>query len=100
MANTGKQRSLTCTINKLIAGVQQEGYPKTYQGRNEFTYDSYTYPAIDPLLMSLMPISQFELRLSAFKSYVESQEAGLNFGTDTVPGAEPYRENLDACPLV
>ena len=100
MANTGKQRSLTVTINKTVAGVQQDGYPQTYYGRNEFTHNSVTYPAITTLQMATMPIADYNTRLAAFKAYVAALETGLDFETDTVAGKDAYQENLTACPII
>jgi len=95
MANTGKQRSLTVTINKTIAGVVQEGYPRVYQGRNAFD----TYALITSLQMAQMPVSDYEIRLAAFENYVQGLEVGLNFTTDTVSGSEAYRDNITSCPI-
>jgi len=97
MAYTGKQRSLTLVIGKTVAGENQAGYPKTYYGRNEFTYNSVTYPAIDTLKMATMPIDDYTTRLAAFIAYAESQEAGLV--VDDVVTEIAYRENLTACPI-
>jgi hypothetical protein len=100
MANTGKQRSLTMIVNKTVAGVQSEDYPRTYYGRNEFTQNSIVYPAIDTLRMSTMPLADYTARLAAFKAYVESIEAGLDVDESTIAGSEAYRENLTACPIL
>ena len=100
MANTGKQRSLTLKVNKTIAGVQSEGYPHTYYGRNEFTYNGTLYPAIDALRMATMPVVDYETRLAAFKAYVEGIEAGLDVNESTVAGGEAYRINTTACPII
>lgn len=100
MANTGKQRSLTVTINKTVAGIQANGYPHTYYGRNEFTHNAVTYTAITSLQMATMPIADYNTRLAAFKAYVETLEQGLDLATDTVAGEEAYRDNLTACPII
>lgn len=100
MAITGKQRSLTVTIDKTIAGVQVDGYPHTYQGRNTFTVGGTTYPAIDATQMALLPIEVYEARLEDFESYVESLEVGLDMSADVVSGSEAYRVNTTACPIV
>lgn len=99
MANTGKQRSLTVQINKTVAGVQANGYPHNYYGRNEFTWNSVTYPAIDTLTMATMPIADYQDRLADFKSYVESLESGLDIDAVVVQGSDAYQDNLGACPL-
>jgi hypothetical protein len=95
MANTGKQRSLTVTINKTIAGVLQDGYPHVHNGRLAFG----TYAAIDTLQMATMPVTDYEARLAAFKTYVEGLEVGIEFDTDTVVGSEAYKINTISCPI-
>ena len=97
MAYTGKQRSLTPVVTKYIAGEIQEGYPKTYYGLNEFTWNSVTYPTIDSLQLATMSVADYEARLAAHQSYVENQEAGLVIAD--VVTEEAYRENLTACPI-
>jgi hypothetical protein len=99
MANTGYQRSLTIEVNKTVAGVQSGGYPRTYNGKNEFTYNGTSYPAIDTLLLATMPIEDYQSRLYAFKAYVEALEPGLDIDAAMVAGKDAYRENLGACPL-
>ena len=99
MANTGKQRSLTVVVSKTVAGVQQTGYPKTYYGRNTFIHNGTTYTAIDTLMMTTMPVVDYQARLSAFKSYVENLESGLDIDDVVVAGEEAYRDNLTACPI-
>lgn len=96
MANTGKQRSLNVTINKTIAGVQQDGYPHAYNGKLAFG----SYAAIDNLRMATMPIVDYEARLADFKTYVEGLELGLDFAKDTVAGSEAYKINTTACPIL
>ena len=87
-------------VNKTIAGVQAEGYPRTYYGRNEFTYNAIVYPAIEPLTMATMPVVDYEARLAAFNSYVETIEQALDVDATTIVGGEAYRENLTACPII
>lgn len=100
MANTGKQRSLTMNVNKTTAGVQSDGYPRTYYGRNEFTYNGVVYPAIDAFRMATMPVVDYDARLAAFKAYVETIELGLDVDETIIVGGEAYRENLTACPII
>jgi len=95
MANTGKQRSLTVTINKRIAGVLQDGYPHVYQGRNAFG----TYLAITSSQLGQMPVTDYDARLADFEAYVEGIEVGLSFDTDIVTGSEAYKLNTTACPI-
>lgn len=100
MANTGKQRSLTMTVSKTVAGYVVDGYPRIYYGRNEFTYNGTVYAAITPLGLATIPVAIYEARLAAFKSYVEQVELGLDVDESTVVGSEAYRENLTACPIL
>lgn len=99
MALTGMQRSLTVTINKTLAGEQVPGYPKIYQGRNAFIYNMTGYTAITADEMATIPTEAYLERLAAFQGFVALWESGLVFETDTVEGAEAYRENTTACPI-
>lgn len=99
MANTGYQRSLTLIITKTVNGVAATGYPKTYNGRNGFSHNGNTYPAITGTQLAQMTAEDYEQRLADFKGYVQGLEYGLDVDAVTVPGSEAYRENLDACPL-
>lgn len=88
MALTGKKRSLTVTITKTLAGVMVAGYPKIYYGAQAFTWNSVNYEAIDTTRLATMPTADFTARLSAFQSWVQSQETGLNIAT--VQTNQPY----------
>ena len=99
MAQTGKERSLTVKISKTKSGIIQPGYPITYQGRNSFAFNNVSYPVIDVFAMSSMSEADYNIRLEAFKSYVQTQESGLNFSTDLIAGNTPYHENLTSCPI-
>lgn len=88
MALTGKKRSLTVTITKTLAGVVVDGYPKAYYGAQAFTWNGVNYEAIDSTRLATMPVADYEERLSAFKSWVQSQETGLNIAS--VQTNEPY----------
>jgi len=76
--NTGDKRSLTFTLTKKSGGILQVGYPKTYDGRLAFP----GYAAISDLEARRLSDSQFNTRLVAFHSYVESIEAGFEADTD------------------
>ena len=88
MGLTGKKRSLTIQVTKTIANELAPGYPRTYYGRNSFDWNSVNYPAITSEDLSLMSVNNFNARLSAFKSYVQSQEPGLEI--DIVQTNQPY----------
>jgi len=100
MANTGFERSLTLIVKKTVNGEPATGYPKTYNGRNEFANNGTTYPAITLGQLANLQQSAFNIRLGSFKNYVEGLEFGLDIDAVTVAGKEAYRENLVACPIV
>lgn len=78
MALTGFKRSMTLTVNKTLAGIMAQGYPKTFRGMDAFTYQATEYPTINSTLLATLPTEAFETRLAAFKKYVEIQEPGLH----------------------
>ena len=75
---TGTKRSLTFTLTKTVSGVNQVGYPKTYDGRLAFP----GYAAITDTEAAQLSESQYNARLAAFQTYVESIEAGFDSSTD------------------
>ncbi len=75
---TGTKRSLPFTLTKTVGGVTQVGYPKSYDGRLAFP----GYAAINDTEAAQLTESQYNTRLAAFKSYVESVEAGFDSDTD------------------
>ncbi len=95
---TGYKRSLFITVNKLINGVVQLGYPVDYNGAAEFVYDGDTYPLIDsPTLMSMSDVD-FNTRLNAFKAYVALEESLLSIDPYIVVGAEARIFDNSTCP--
>lgn len=76
--NTGNKRSLTFPLTKKVGGVVQVGYPKVYDGRLAFP----GYSAITDQEARQLSTSQYNTRLAAFLSYVESIEPGFDSGTD------------------
>ena len=95
MANTGIERSLTLTVTKKINGIIQPGYPIIYQGRTGFG----TYDDISVYDLAVMTNTAFNERLSAFKTYVETLESGLNIDADLINDSQASRENLTSCPI-
>ncbi|HBX45567.1 hypothetical protein [Limibacterium fermenti] len=83
-----KKRSLTLKVTKTLSGDMAEGYPRTYYGMQAFSYNGTDYPAIDAETFSMMAVSLYQSRLSAFIAYVELQEFGLNISE--VQTNEPY----------
>ena len=99
MALTGKQRSLTLQLTKTIGGQIQDGYPKTYQGRNQFLWGENYYESITANEMALLSLTDFNSRLADFKSYVESLEVGLDVDANLTAGTEAYKTNTTTCPI-
>lgn len=88
MAYTGMQRASTLTIEKKVGDVTE--YTHTYSLLSAFGI----YTSITLSELGLLSVSDFQARLAAFKTYVESVELGL-----TVDTTNAYRENLNACPI-
>lgn len=97
--NTGYERSMTLIVSKTVNAEPAPGYPKTYNGRNEFTHNGVTYPAITGAQLASMTLANYNARLEAFKNYVQGLEYGLDVDAVTVAGSEARRENLVACPI-
>lgn len=90
--NTGVKRSLTFTVTKKIGGTVQVGYPRSYDGRLSFP----GYSAITDDQAKKLTDTEFNTRLSAFHSYVNSIEAGLDVDNDATNDAVVTDES--ACP--
>lgn len=88
MAYTGMQRASTLTIEKKVGDVTE--YTHTYSLLSAFGI----YTSITLSELGLLSVSDFQARLAAFKTYVESVELGL-----TVDTTNAYRENLTDCPI-
>ena len=88
--NSGMQRGTELTVTKKIGGIEVNGYPKVYK-----VYEAFgNYAAITVDELAKLAVSDYQARLAAFKTYVESVETGVEVNTD-----EAYVENLTACPL-
>ncbi len=88
--NSGMQRGTELTVTKKIGGIEVNGYPKVYK-----VYEAFgNYAAITVDELAKLAVSDYQARLAAFKTYVESVETGVEVNT-----GEAYVENLTACPL-
>ena len=87
--NTGMQRGTELTVTKKIGGVMVNGYPRMYKVTDAFG----NYAAVTAELAKLA-VAEYQVRLDAFKTYVEGVENGVTVKTD-----EAYVENLGACPI-
>lgn len=76
--NTGTKRSLTFTVTKTIGGVDQIGYPISYDGRLAFL----TYAALTNVEAQQLTDTQYSTRHTAFAAYIESLEPGFDSGVD------------------
>ena len=86
--NTGMQRGTELTVTKKIGGVMVNGYPRMYKVTDAFG----NYAAVTA--EELAKLAEYQVRLDAFKTYVEGVENGVTVKTD-----EAYVENLGACPI-
>lgn len=88
-SNTGRKRSLTVTITKRSNGNVVGGYPKTYEGKNAFTWDGVTYPTLTGSTFGRLSYEDYIIRLEDYKQYVQSLESGLDINRDLDPNAQP-----------
>ncbi|WP_455592938.1 hypothetical protein [Bacteroides sp.] len=90
MINTGMQRATELTVTKIIGGVSANGYPRIYK-----VYDAFgNYASITKDELAKISVSDYKVRLSAFKAHVESIEVGV-----TVDIEVAYKQNLGVCPI-
>ena len=99
MANTGKQRSITIEIDKTVNNNSLNSYPRTYDGKLSFSFGGVNFPEISEQDLAYMQLSDYQTRLDAYKSYVQSIEPGIDINASTELGHEAYRENLTVCPI-
>ena len=88
--NTGMQRVTELTVTKKIGGVMVNGYPRMYKVTDAFG----NYAAVTAEELAKLAVAEYQVRLDAFKTYVEGVENGVTVKTD-----EAYVENLGACPI-
>lgn len=86
MAYTGYKRSLSVTIDKLVNGESEAGYPKTYPTATDisngyFTYNSTQYTIPTPTELAEMVQGTYDALVANFKSYVLENE-DISFETD------------------
>lgn len=86
--NTGQLRSLILIITKKINGNIVNGYPKTYNGQNPFTWDERVYTLLSDSDFSKLNNNDYLSRLEDFKRYVENIENGLNVDEDIDPNKQ------------
>lgn len=84
--NTGTKRSLTFTVTKKIGGVIQVGYPKEYDGRLAFP----SFAALTDVESQQLTTVQYNARLTAFHSYVQSLEPGWDPDNDFLNSSTVY----------
>lgn len=92
--NTGNKRSFKFTLTKLVGGVVQPGYPKTYDG--QVSWGNSSYPTLTDKQARQLTDSEYTARLNAFHSYVESIESGFDASADFTNSEEVTDET--ACP--
>lgn len=88
--NTGMQRAIQLTVTKMSGETVVTGYPRIYRLTDAFG----NYTAVSESDLSVVKITEYKQRLSAFKEYVESVEIGISIDTS---GA--YIKNLTSCPI-
>lgn len=106
---TGLKRSLTASVSKEVNGSIVTGYPRVYNGQtNPVTinlvpaavsalYNQTLYPTITSDQLGQLSDADYAARLTAFKAYISSIEAGINFSTDIIAGFEPVVTDMIDC---
>lgn len=86
--NTGMQRAGSVTVTKKTGEVVI--YNHVYSFLDAFS----SYPAINATQLAEMSVADYQARLAAFKTYVDSREIGISLDL-----AVAYRQNLGSCPI-
>ena len=86
MPLTGYARSMRVDITKYCDDILVAGYPKTYNGQDNaaFLVAYPEYGIITDNEMCELPLAEYNERISDFKDWIESQESGLDFDSDTI----------------
>ena len=85
------QRGTELTVTKKVGGIEVNGYPKVYK-----MYEAFgNYAAISVDDLAKLAAGDYQARLTAFKTYVETAETGVEVNIK-----EAYVENLTACPVL
>lgn len=93
---TGGYRCTTVTVDKKDAdGASLTGYPVTESFLDAFDSE----PAITELELRQMTDTQYQNRLAAFKTYLESNHSGLDHDAALVAGSEPNGTDSMLCPI-
>ncbi|MDC7141213.1 hypothetical protein [Bacteroides finegoldii] len=88
--NSGYRRATTLVVDKKIGGTSISGYPKTYSVLDTFG----NYMAVTAKELSMMSLSDYNTRMSAFKRYIEGIETGI-----TVDVSNIRELNTGVCPI-
>lgn len=97
--NTGIERAKTLTIDKKIGGVSLSGYPKVYSILDEFEVPPFVIAAITELQFQQLTVQEYTNRLTAFKTYIETEEGIADLDAITDEETPPYQENETSCPI-
>ena len=98
--NTGIERAKTLTVDKQVGSISFTGYPKNYDITAAFTVggDPYYFPLTNQQFQQLST-SDYNARLEAFKTYIESEEGIADLDAITDSGTPASQENTTACPI-
>ena len=97
--NTGYERAKTLTVDKQVSSVSLSGYPKAYSILDEFTVAPITYPTLTEAAFQQLSLKNYTTRLTAFKTYIESEEGISDLDAITDSGTPSSQKNTTACPI-
>jgi hypothetical protein len=97
--NTGIERAKTLTIDKKIGGVSLSGYPKAYSILDEFVVPPFTIAEITEVQFQQLTTEEYANRLTAFKTYIETEEGISDLDAITDEGTPAYQVNETSCPI-
>lgn len=92
---TGDYRAKTLDVVRLDTNAKH-----TYNFLNSFTLSGKVYPAITANELAIMSETDYQTRLAAFYSWVETQEIGLNVASINIAAQyAPYGTDATSCPI-
>ena len=94
--NNGDYRCKILTVNKKLDGVSLPGYPKNYDITSAFG----VYSTITDAQFSELSDADFQTRLAAFYSYVDTTEGDLDSSNYSYEqGQGPTGTDAILCPI-
>ncbi len=97
--NTGYQRATSLSITTTtVSETGTSSITDTYSLLPEFTYSSVVFPLITSVQIQQISISDYNARIAAFASYMQSTKQSLYPGI-TISASGSRVQNLTSCPI-